>query len=870
MLVKHSKILILTKLFVLLLVQAMLMTNIVWAGGWEVLCPDTREMLAPTLQINSTVIQDSLAAFNPEHPTNLKYLSTEDEVFKLSEYVKQRVRELGYQNREIDKISNNLLDLFLSQKDNGGSASLLKLKQQLAVLKESKDSFPAERFENQEMQIIIQVMDMITAVIKPTYDEFEGMFLEDVLKNKKAQGLGYTQLFCILAGAIGLEAFPASTMYNVENLDKKFNMLNYVRLITGKFVRVDLINTRLLIKGPFLLTEEYYIRDNYFIPLESSADKSLYSCIRIESFSKLPAYIWDVKGALAYRKFSKEKYKDEESVLRKLELAKIIKIFLRAKAIDHDDLLVHLHLANIYALTGIYQKSVEYISTAIQLTKHIFPRKFVADLYQFRGELYLEMKRNQEARKDFVQAIELNPLLEKEILECWKAETKKPFASALNKNSKPVVNIDDLVPAIELPGAKGRILSHKDNVLLLAKGKIPKVGSGKFRDNALKLKRASSFLREYYKKEDKFGAKAEMLKKISISGVDMKTNLLYYDPVYNLCVPAHIVRRAQLIEFSMKFLEQCDVKTDNGIRLLAKYIDQAIKFFVKYEQLKKEVRNNPTDSDAMYEALLPLTRLYENRKQGNIFSKKAMRKVLAGLIEKDNIIEQKLSKKVETAERKVKKMIMNLEKQMPNLLGYQIRDKILKITPLCENIGEDLDQAGKFDEARKYYLEVVRLLKLSELDLGAWPVMCQKRITYFLLEHGLFIELIELLGIFWDPDEFIRDISQLHETESGYLKNIEGKERAEYLLDQQGLWKNIIEGDHSILWNELYYQMSVRKSQASFAFALEIEYLQKKAEGLYEKLCRKLRELDAQHERGNAWRENELDLSNDILVEQGV
>jgi len=339
-----------------------------------------------------------------------------------SNEIKQLVKDLEYP----DEVAQDFVLLVSHWQNARGRSILGVLKHALQQAQQHAQQGKASKdtFARAEQDIATQLLGSIIEEI-PTFDEafYE---LPDVIKHKRTQCLGYTQLFYILGNSVGLSVKAV----NVE-VDFRFQASEFgkgkghiacvVQLANNKLLMVDLAQRPTpLISTPFLLETEYRQIAHYWE--FTGRDNALRSYARIQILDSAA-----ITAALYYDR--------GVHCIGSGRLTEAISAFSRSIERDPQHVLAYNNRGTAYIGLGKYTEALSDLNKAIEYN----PEYAIA--YVNRGMAYGSIGKFSEALSDLNRVIELDP-------GCSQAYNNR--GSAYLKLEKYTKALSDYSKAIEL------------------------------------------------------------------------------------------------------------------------------------------------------------------------------------------------------------------------------------------------------------------------------------------------------------------------------------------------------------------------------------------------------------------------------------
>lgn len=331
---------------------------------------------------------------------NVAHGSTE--IGDVSEQIVKIVKEFEYS----ETVAKDFLEMVSGWKDPRGRNLLDSSKKRLKQVKEKY-----QRGDMSEKELVDVELDVIGNLVRRIKQQFSyesgASNLNTLIKNSKANCLGFTQLFFILGNAIGLSVgavdvkdvgerphfwfikwekggpkyIPSVT--NMRPSTFAGHVVGLVYLADGKEVMVDLASNREL-RGPFEFEEVYKKVGIYWEKSESDEDSLFYPRIRKLSHKGL---IGDIKMSRATQYLESKEYE------------KMILILSEASSLNPEDNLVYFNRAQTYAGLDKFTEAEADYRRALDLDPK-FPLA-----YQELGKLHMRTGKYQEAYAAFKQAL---------------------------------------------------------------------------------------------------------------------------------------------------------------------------------------------------------------------------------------------------------------------------------------------------------------------------------------------------------------------------------------------------------------------------------------------------------------------------------
>ncbi len=215
-------------------------------------------------------------------------------------------------------------------------------------------------------------------------------YLPKVIRDKKAQCLGYSQLFNILGNSIGLKVRVIQVMELVSGLlpPGEGHVACLVSLSDGKAMMVDIPHKHL--SRPFVFEETFVEVGNYWERKQTINSSEIHRRIQILNASGLVGCIYTGRG-VGYSRSGQD--------------SKAISDYTKAIELNPKDVKAYYNRGGDYRDIGQSTKAIADFSKAIYLDP-----KF-AEAYQARGAAHGLLRKKNEAKSDLQKAVALNPAL---------------------------------------------------------------------------------------------------------------------------------------------------------------------------------------------------------------------------------------------------------------------------------------------------------------------------------------------------------------------------------------------------------------------------------------------------------------------------
>jgi tetratricopeptide (TPR) repeat protein len=305
----------------------------------------------------------------------------QQDLILLSGKIEAAAITLGYPQQT----SSEFAGMVIGWKDGSGNSIVAALDKKLALARQ--DQISKSELAGIEQDIAKQLVADVRRQIRVDDRYFE---LADVTKYRKAQCLGYTQVFYILAGSINLSVRPI----NVLELDKKgplpvgfSHVAAIVELADGRVIMANLVPGG-FISGPFTIADTFDRGGNYLKLKDKTNALGIYKRIQILDGEGLAAYIYSNRASV----------KNSASQ------------FEQATADSSRAIQLYPALAEAWSNRGIARRNAGQIEQAVSdYTKAIGLNPNYAEALNNRGAAYAQSERFEQAIVDYTRAIELNP-----------------------------------------------------------------------------------------------------------------------------------------------------------------------------------------------------------------------------------------------------------------------------------------------------------------------------------------------------------------------------------------------------------------------------------------------------------------------------
>jgi tetratricopeptide (TPR) repeat protein len=283
-----------------------------------------------------------------------------------------------------DKVVEDFVQMISGWRNAQGRPVFVVWRQKFAKAKEAnkQGKISKDQLAKIEENITRELSQRIQKEVSYNIKFFD---LADVIKQRQAQCLGYSQLFYVLGNSIG---FSAKAIGVVEQRTGALtaHASGIVSLTDGKMMMVDLAHG--FVSKPFIIKKEFAKVGNYWELKDRDNPLGIHRRIQILDRSGLIAAIYTNRGVI-YGKSG--------------QYQKAISYFTRAIELNPEDAETYSNLGKAYAGLGQYLKAISDYTKAIELD----PKYAVA--YNNRGLAYYDLGQYTQAISDYTQAIELDP-----------------------------------------------------------------------------------------------------------------------------------------------------------------------------------------------------------------------------------------------------------------------------------------------------------------------------------------------------------------------------------------------------------------------------------------------------------------------------
>jgi tetratricopeptide (TPR) repeat protein len=310
---------------------------------------------------------------------------TKDSSGVISTQMKKIINELGYS----EKIADDFVKMVFSWMDADDKPLIWAWKTKLDEARTGFDEkkLTIEAYSDAQAGIAKEINTTILRKIKGDGNP-EFYSLSNVLKRRRAQCLGHSQTFYVIAQAIGLDVAAVNVLQCSDHY-KDLNTADghvacIVRLPDKRGMIADLAYT----SAPFEIDKTYEINGKKWKLKDASNSAKVHSKFDVLDFNGILAYLHNNRG---------------NSLYRKQEYQKALADYNKAAELNPEFALMYNNRGVTYTCVGEQKKAMADYNKAIELD----PGFFVP--YYNRGNLYGASNENDKAVEDYTRALSLNP-----------------------------------------------------------------------------------------------------------------------------------------------------------------------------------------------------------------------------------------------------------------------------------------------------------------------------------------------------------------------------------------------------------------------------------------------------------------------------
>jgi tetratricopeptide (TPR) repeat protein len=270
-----------------------------------------------------------------------------------------------------------------------------------------------------EQETINKLYDAIQARVNPAPTESEYYLLRPVVRDRKAQCVGYCQLLSVTGNAIGLK-ISAVEVLNPLGAKQARHVSCLATLADGSTMVVDL--SRRIRSKPFVFNDTFEPSGNCWDRKASVNDADIYKRIQILGDNGLLAFVFynaavasskagDVDKAIEFDNKALELFPKSATVVGDFgveyhkagRLQDAMEWYGRAIKLDPSGNAAYHNRGGLYAQLGRPQAAIDDFSKSIELGSTM------AEDYVCRGCELEKLGQNEQAIRDFSKAIEISP-----------------------------------------------------------------------------------------------------------------------------------------------------------------------------------------------------------------------------------------------------------------------------------------------------------------------------------------------------------------------------------------------------------------------------------------------------------------------------
>jgi tetratricopeptide (TPR) repeat protein len=341
--------------------------------------PPLKDALISGLVVLAVIPAIGSRTFVYAQPPAKSTIAASNEFDAVAKNIKKEVKELGYP----DDVGQDFVKMVSGWKCDVWKQRLEKTR---GDYKQKKIS--ADQVAQSETEAVNYLYEIIKKEIKipDSKDELEYFYLPKVIKDKKAQCLGYSQLFYVLGNALGLTVKAVDVRELLIGSLDEGHISCLVNLSDGKAIMVDIANHYL--SKSFLFKEDYAESVNYWELKNNNNLSSVYKRIQVYDNNELIASIYNNLGNMYQRKG---------------DYAQSISLLTKAAELNPKCPQPYYIRGVVFSKLNQESKAVEDYTKAIEIDpEYVNP-------YLNRGKTYCKLNQYEKARSDFTKAIELNP-----------------------------------------------------------------------------------------------------------------------------------------------------------------------------------------------------------------------------------------------------------------------------------------------------------------------------------------------------------------------------------------------------------------------------------------------------------------------------
>jgi len=341
-------------------------------------------MLGLSAYYKQASITDAEISVRSKEPAEVfESVSTNED---LSDRIKQLVKGLEY----TDKVAEDLTRMVMDWKDEQRRSVLIRWKVELSNAHQDYKERKITR--NQIVKIEENILQEFfeTISMQFSYDSL-AFELSDIIENRQANCLSFSQLMYVVWNAVGLSVRPIDVLdplISSEGRTRQGHIACIVDLFDGRSVMVD---GSLLYEIPsraFKLEDQFVKVGNYWELRDKDNPLQIHKRIRLLDEKGLLAAIYNSRAGV----FGSEGEHDRA-------------ILEYNKAIENDPgkATAYFNRGNSYAIKGEFDTAILDYTKAIEIDLRS------PEAYHNRGMIYANKGENDRAILDYTKAIEINP-----------------------------------------------------------------------------------------------------------------------------------------------------------------------------------------------------------------------------------------------------------------------------------------------------------------------------------------------------------------------------------------------------------------------------------------------------------------------------
>jgi len=304
----------------------------------------------------------------------------------LSDRVKQLVKDLEY----TDKVAEDFTRMVMDWKDEKNRSVLIRWKVELSNAHQEYQERKISR--NQIVKIEENILREFfkTISMQFSYDSL-AFELSDIIENRQANCLSFSQLMYIVWNAVGLTVRPIDVLdplNSPEDRTRQGHMACIVDLFDGRSVMADGSFVLEIPNKSFQLEDQFVKIGDYWELKDKDNPLHIHKRIRLLDEKGLLAAIYNSRG---YVYHSKGEY--DRAILE------------YNKAIENDPgkATAYFNRGNSYAIKGEFDTAILDYTKAIEIDLRF------SEAYYNRGMIYANKGEYDRAILDYTEAIEINP-----------------------------------------------------------------------------------------------------------------------------------------------------------------------------------------------------------------------------------------------------------------------------------------------------------------------------------------------------------------------------------------------------------------------------------------------------------------------------